>query len=115
MKLNHVALTVNDRETSAAFYRKHFGFNERVHDDAHLLILTSKYGGLMALSEGEVPAQLPRTTHFGFEAKRAADVHKMRAAFHNAGVKEAEWQDSGPTRVQVFDPDGYRVEVYGWD
>jgi catechol 2,3-dioxygenase-like lactoylglutathione lyase family enzyme len=37
--LNHVALTVSDREASAAFYARHFGLTERVHDDEHLLIL----------------------------------------------------------------------------
>jgi catechol 2,3-dioxygenase-like lactoylglutathione lyase family enzyme len=115
LKLNHVALTVADREKSAAFYGKFFGLTERVHDDEHLLILGSKSGGLLALCQGQVPLQPPRTTHFGFEAKRARDVGEMREAFRKSGVKEAEWQDSGPVRVQVFDPDGYRVEVYGWD
>lgn len=115
MKLNHVALTVADREKSATFYGKFFGLTERVHDDEHLLILASKSGGLLALSQGQVPLPPQRTTHFGFEVKRAKDVRDMREAFRKSGVKEAEWQDSGPVRVQVFDPDGYRVEVYGWD
>ena len=39
VQLNHVALTVGDRERSAAFYGEHFGLTERVHDDEHLLIL----------------------------------------------------------------------------
>ena len=30
MPLNHVALTVSDRETSAAFYGRHFGLTERI-------------------------------------------------------------------------------------
>jgi catechol 2,3-dioxygenase-like lactoylglutathione lyase family enzyme len=115
LKLNHVALTVSDREKSAAFYGKFFGLTERVHDDEHLLILGSKSGGLLALSQGQVPPQPPRTTHFGFEAERVRDVHDMREAFRKSAVEEAEWQDSGPVRVQVFDPDGYLVEVYGWD
>lgn len=115
MKLNHVALTVADREKSAAFYAKFFGLKDRVHDDEHLLILSSKSGGLLALSQGRVPKPAPATTHFGFQAKSAEDVRSMRETFRKSGVKEAEWQESGPVRVQVFDPDGYRVEVYGWD
>ena len=67
MPLNHVALTVADRDRSAAFYAEHFGVAERVHDDAHLLILGSPDGSLLALSEGEVPRGLPRTNHFGFQ------------------------------------------------
>ncbi|MDQ6751557.1 MAG: hypothetical protein M3Z33_12510 [Actinomycetota bacterium] len=35
MPLNHVALTVNGRERSAAFYGKRFGLTARVHDDGH--------------------------------------------------------------------------------
>jgi catechol 2,3-dioxygenase-like lactoylglutathione lyase family enzyme len=114
MKLNHIALTVANRARSAAFYGKFFGLTERVHDDEHLLILTSKHGALLALSEGKVPAMPPRTTHFGFEAGSSADVIKTRDVFAREGVIEAEWQASNPTRLQVFDPDGYRVEVYGW-
>jgi len=60
MPLNHVALTVGDRERSAAFYAEHFGLTERVHDDPHLLILGTPDGSLLALSEGEVPRELPR-------------------------------------------------------
>lgn len=33
--LNHVALTVSDRERSAAFYGEHFGLTTRLHDDEH--------------------------------------------------------------------------------
>jgi catechol 2,3-dioxygenase-like lactoylglutathione lyase family enzyme len=114
-KLNHVALTVKDREVSATFYAKFFGLAERVHDDDHLLILSSPAGGLLALSEGTVPSPPPRTTHFGFEGTSVSAVRELRKRFQAAKVQEAEWQASGPTRVQVFDPDGYRVEIYAWD
>jgi catechol 2,3-dioxygenase-like lactoylglutathione lyase family enzyme len=33
MPLDHVALTVRDRERSAAFYAEHFGLTERLHAD----------------------------------------------------------------------------------
>jgi catechol 2,3-dioxygenase-like lactoylglutathione lyase family enzyme len=46
MPLNHVALTVSDRERSAEFYGNHFGVTRRVHDDEHLLILGSADGSL---------------------------------------------------------------------
>ncbi len=114
MRLNHVALTVADRDASAMFYGRFFGLTERVHDDAHLLILTGPAGGLLALSEGAVPASPPRTTHFGFEAPSADAVRDARARLAEGGIPEAEWQPEGPTRVQVLDPDGYRVDLYGW-
>jgi catechol 2,3-dioxygenase-like lactoylglutathione lyase family enzyme len=124
MPLNHVALTVADRERSAAFYAEHFGLSERVHEDEHLLILGEPGGGspsgppgggsLLALNVGDPAASaLPRTNHFGFQVTDGDEVRAARDRFQAAGVTEAEWQDShGFVRVQVFDPDGYRVELY---
>ena len=117
MRLDHVALTVDDRERSAAFYGRHFGLTQRVHDDAHLLILGSPDdGGLLALREGAVPDELPRSNHFGFRAAGAAEIRAARERLRAAGVPETEWQDDGGmARVQVADPDGYRVELYAFE
>jgi catechol 2,3-dioxygenase-like lactoylglutathione lyase family enzyme len=114
--LNHVSLTVSDRPRSAAFYGEHFGLTERVHEDEHLLILRSEDGSEVALSDAEqVPAELPRTNHFGFRLEDEAGVRSARERFRAAGVPEVEWQDDGRfVRVQVTDPDGYRVEVYAY-
>lgn len=113
MRLNHLALTVADRERSAAFYGRHFGLVERVHEDDHLLILADGAGSLVALSEGEAPEGLPRTNHFGFQVEEPGEVHELRERFRAAGLDEAEWQDDGDfVRVQVLDPDGYRVEAF---
>jgi catechol 2,3-dioxygenase-like lactoylglutathione lyase family enzyme len=112
--LNHVALTVSDRRRSAAFYGEHFGMTERVHEDETLLILGSADGSLLALSEGAPPAAaLPRTNHFGFRVASGDEVRAARERFRAAGIEETEWQDSeGFVRVQVADPDGYRVEFF---
>jgi catechol 2,3-dioxygenase-like lactoylglutathione lyase family enzyme len=113
--LNHVALTVSDRERSATFYGEHFGLVERVHEDEHLLILGSPDGSLLALSEGAPPSALPRTNHFGFQVATGDDVRAARARLRQAGVPETEWQeDGGFVRVQVADPDGYRVELFAY-
>ncbi len=112
MRLNHIALTVRDRARSAAFYGEHFGLTDRVHDDDHLLILGSADGSLLALSEGGPPADLGRV-HFGFQVSGGDDVRAARERLRAAGIRETEWQDDGGfVRVQVADPDGYRVELY---
>ncbi len=112
MVLNHVALTVADRARSADFYAEHFGMTERVHDDDHLLILSSSEGGLLAL--GDPPADLSKV-HFGFQASGADEVHAARERLRAAGVEETEWQDDGTfVRVQVIDPEGYRVDLYAY-
>lgn len=113
MALNHVALTVSDRERSAGFYAEHFGLVDRVHDDEHLLILSDGEGSLLALWEGPVPAAaLPHTNHFGFQLAAPDEVRAARERLRAAGVPETEYQDDGMVRVQVADPDGYRVEMY---
>lgn len=112
--LNHIAITVSDRERSAAFYAEHFGLDRRVHDDEHLLILKDDHGGLLALTEGDVPADLPKTNHFGSQLSSTEAVSIARRRFSEAGIEELEWQDDGPTRIQVADPDGYRVELYAY-
>jgi catechol 2,3-dioxygenase-like lactoylglutathione lyase family enzyme len=116
MPLNHVALTVADRERSAAFYGRHFGLTRRVHDDERFVLLGSEEGtSLLALSDGTPPVDLPRTNHFGFQVDDPAEVRAARERFREAGVPETEWQDDGVfVRVQVADPDGYRVEVYAY-
>jgi len=115
MALNHVALTVRDRERSAAFYAEHFGLTTRIHDDEHLLILGDADGSLLALSEGAPATGLPRTNHFGFQLADGDEVRAARERFRAAAVTETEWQDDGRfVRVQVEDPDGYRVELYAY-
>jgi catechol 2,3-dioxygenase-like lactoylglutathione lyase family enzyme len=112
--LNHVALTVEDRERSAAFYGEHFGLTRRVHEDEHLLIVGSEDGSLLALSVGAAP-ELRRTNHFGFQLASGDEVRAARERLRAAGVTETEWQDDGTfVRVQVADPDGYRVELYAY-
>jgi catechol 2,3-dioxygenase-like lactoylglutathione lyase family enzyme len=111
--LNHVALTVADRERAATFYGAHFGLTSRVHEDEHLLILGAADGSLLALSAGAAPRGLPRTNHFGFQAPDGEVVRRARERLRRAGVQETEWQDDGRfVRVQVADPDGYRVELF---
>jgi len=114
MRLNHVALTVGDRERSAAFYGAYFELTVRVHEDEHLLILGSDEGSLLALTAGApVAAELARTNHFGFQAEDGDDVRAARERLRSDDVTESEWQDDGSfVRVQVVDPDGYRVELY---
>lgn len=116
MPLNHVSLTVSDRERSAAFYGEHFGMTERIHEDETLLILESDDGSVLALSQGKpVAAGLPRTNHFGFRLAEGAAVRAARERFRADAVTETEWQDDGRfVRVQVADPDGYRVEFYAY-
>jgi catechol 2,3-dioxygenase-like lactoylglutathione lyase family enzyme len=114
MRLNHVALTVTDRERSAAFYGEHFGLATRLHDDEHLLILGSGTGAVLALSQGE-PPDLPRTNHFGFQLATGDEVRAARDRLRSAGVAQAEWQDEGGmVRVQIHYPDGYRVDLFAF-
>jgi catechol 2,3-dioxygenase-like lactoylglutathione lyase family enzyme len=114
MALNHVELTVRDRRRSGAFYAEHFGLTRTLHDDEGRLILGSDDGSVLALVTGEAPDQ-PSFNHFGFQLADGDAVRAARERFRAAGPEETEWQDDGKfVRVQVADPDGYRVEVYAF-
>lgn len=111
MALDRVALQVRDRERSAAFYGSRFGLTERVHDDDDILILSDEDGSLLALFERLRPDPSGEHFHIGVRLARAADVDAARERFRAAGVPEHEWQEAWPTRVEVLDADGNRVEL----
>ena len=117
MQLNHVALTVSNRAASAAFYREAFGLTEPIVDDDHMLILAdTDRRSILAMWEGDsLAGALPRTNHFGFQADSPDEVYAARERFRHSGLTESEWQDDpGMVRVQLLDPDGYRVELYAF-
>ena len=115
MPLNHVSLAVSDRRRSADFYGRYFGLTRRLHDDEHLLILSDDAGSVLALSTAAAPARLPPEHHFGFQLADGEQVRAARERFKADGVEETDWQDDGTfVRVQVADPDGYRVELYSF-
>ena len=97
MPLDHVALTVSDRERSAAFYGEHFGLTERVHDDEQLLILGDGQGSLLALSRGAPPpVELLRTQPLRLPAADRETVLAARERFRSGGASTGAWsaQDS---------------------
>ena len=113
MRLDHVALTVADRERSATFYARHLGFGTVVHEDEHLLILADASGGLLALSTGDGAGAAAHEP-----LRRAGALGAMPSApLASASRPPACPRRNGRTtarfvRVQVLDPDGYRVDVY---
>jgi hypothetical protein len=61
-------------------------------------------------TSGSVTAVLDR-----FQLAGGGEVRAARERFRAAGVEETEWQDDGRfVRVQVADPDGYRVDLYAF-
>ena len=74
-----------------------------------------KSNGAGEMSSYSLRPRLPRTNHFGFQAATTNEVREARERLRAAGVEEVEWQDDDVTvRVQVLDPDGYRVELYAF-
>ena len=52
---------------------------------------------------------------FGFQVAGPNEVRRARERLRAAGVTETEWQEDGNfVRVQVADPDGYRVELFAF-
>ena len=111
MGLDHVALTVADRERSAVFYGEHFGLTERVHDDAHRLILGD---ATARCSPSRRASRRPAAqNHFGFRLDGAAACAPRASACARPPCPRRSGRTTGDfVRVQVADPDGYLVDLY---
>jgi catechol 2,3-dioxygenase-like lactoylglutathione lyase family enzyme len=113
MRLNHVSIAVSDLERSAVFYGEHLGLDRRIHEESGFLMLADENGSLLALTSGETQ---PNTTsfHFGFELADRGEVASARERLRAAGVDVHEWDDRGHwARLQIADPDGYRIDLFG--
>ncbi|MEX0800537.1 MAG: VOC family protein [Dehalococcoidia bacterium] len=113
-RLNHLALTVADRERSRRFYMETLGLQGNVRDVGVGLLLTTADGFVLALFDGE-PPQGREDIHFGFALNTSDEVRSFRERLLAEGVSEVSWGDS-PIFVsfKFLDPDGYVVEAF-WE
>jgi catechol 2,3-dioxygenase-like lactoylglutathione lyase family enzyme len=114
MTLNHLALTVADRERSRRFYMETLGLTGHVRDVGVGLLLTTGDGFVLALFDGEPPPGRD-DIDFGFALDTPEEVRSFRERLLAAGVTEDTWVDSQVfVSFKFLDPDGYVVEAF-WE
>jgi catechol 2,3-dioxygenase-like lactoylglutathione lyase family enzyme len=118
--LDHLILTVNDREASVRFYTEVMGFGDEGEDGPFSVIRVSPDTTLQLAPWGTEGgdhlafALSPEEFGAAFERVKAAGL-PYGDSFHSVGNMEGPGEEAGarglgPT-VYVFDPNGHLVEL----
>ena len=114
-ELDHIAITVQDVESSATWYQDVLGL-ERRHEDSwgdYPVFVCAGASGLALFPKDatvEQPATGHNMRHFAFRANRV-NFEKARKELQERGI-EFEFQDHKIAHSIYFrDPDGYKVEI----
>lgn len=115
---NHVAIHVQDLETSARFYTDVLGL-ERMDTQPSPTIIWLETGGfeLHLIGGRTQPVQVPREVHLAFRVSDlqpvTARLDANRIAWGNFGgeAKAVSKRVDGVLQIYLRDPDGYWIEL----
>jgi catechol 2,3-dioxygenase-like lactoylglutathione lyase family enzyme len=116
--IDHVALTVHDRERSAAWYRDMLGLERRYEDawgDEPLVMCAATTCVALFPAEDKRPAPVPghdtiAMRHLAFRLSRE-DFERAHTELADRGLAP-EYKDHGIAwSIYVHDPDGHLVEL----
>jgi catechol 2,3-dioxygenase-like lactoylglutathione lyase family enzyme len=117
VRVDHLAISVNDQERSQRFYETYFGFGARParrYEDG-VLMLYNTAGFALALGPGVEKPPRPQWIHFGVALPDAGAVRSLRDRLVGDGIELVEeWDEPGYVSVKCRDPDGYIVEA-AWE
>lgn len=113
-----ISLRVRDAAASSAFYRRVFDCTERTSDSRYLRQLAlpqndSSSPAFIELREGRPLGAIPAIDHFSIEVMNEEAVKTIyeRALREDVRVLPLR-QRAGSHRCMIFDPDGYKIEVF---
>ena len=116
MRLNPLALAVQDRERSIALYARYFRFDPasaRTYPDG-VVIVRDPDGFAPALGVDETAPPRSRFPHFGFDVA-PEEARELLARMIAEGVELVEHEDTETyVGFKCLDPDGHVVEV-SWE
>jgi catechol 2,3-dioxygenase-like lactoylglutathione lyase family enzyme len=121
VRLSRIRLRVRDARRSAVFYGELFGFREARAEAngrprGQLLLRRSPAAGLpeLLLSEGIGPGEyVAGMEQLGFEVASTEDVAGVYAEASRRGYSATQPRFyDGHWQTFLFDPDGYKVEVF---
>jgi catechol 2,3-dioxygenase-like lactoylglutathione lyase family enzyme len=123
-RLSRVRLRVRDTQRSAAFYRDLFGLAESAGaangDRTETLLMRGPRGAELpelVLAEGIPPGEyVAGLEHVCFEVSSAEDVTDIYDKATGKGYQATQPRHhGGHWQTFIFDPDGYKVEVFTRD
>ncbi|WP_342432442.1 VOC family protein [Neobacillus sp. FSL H8-0543] len=100
MRFHHLAIEVNDLETSSAFYQDYLGLQEErrmIFDDEELIFLVRNDFRLELIFSGPQQQSTPQAVHLCFEVDRIGDIvnrfaKRGRAPLEGPYVLENGWK-----------------------
>jgi catechol 2,3-dioxygenase-like lactoylglutathione lyase family enzyme len=106
-RIRHIAINVQDREKTAAYYKKVFGMEEKHRGENGTIYLSDGFVDVALISTPRHPWGI---NHFGFKVDSVKDVEKTAdttAESNTFGAIAESW---------IKDPEGNRVDVseHGW-
>jgi catechol 2,3-dioxygenase-like lactoylglutathione lyase family enzyme len=131
-KIKHIALTTQDPDKTAAFYKEAFGLKEIRRSPNGAVFLTDGYINLAILNwktekDADVGVNGPNYSgihHFGFEVDDLEEASEKIEKVHGQRLSQKDGLDTamaprGPRNVEVkwAGPDGVVLDVShtGWD
>jgi catechol 2,3-dioxygenase-like lactoylglutathione lyase family enzyme len=106
-RIRHIAINVQDREKTAAYYKKVFGMEEKHRGENGTIYLSDGFVDVALISTPRHPWGI---NHFGFKVDSVDSVVKTAettAESNTFGAIAESW---------IKDPEGNRVDVseHGW-
>ncbi|HEY6197976.1 MAG TPA: VOC family protein [Candidatus Binatia bacterium] len=106
-RIRHIAINVQDREKTAAYYKKVFGMEEKHRGENGTIYLSDGFVDVALISTPRHPWGI---NHFGFkvdDVKTVEQVAETTAESNTFGAIAESW---------IKDPEGNRVDVseHGW-
>jgi catechol 2,3-dioxygenase-like lactoylglutathione lyase family enzyme len=106
-RIRHIAINVQDREKTAAYYKKVFGMEEKQRGENGTIYLSDGFVDVALISTPRHPWGI---NHFGFKVdsvKAVEQVADTTAESNTFGAIAESW---------IKDPEGNRVDVseHGW-
>ncbi len=113
--LTHLAIAVNNLETTLKFYREVFEMQVMYHENKMLQLTTPGCHDILVFEEKkDNPERQSGIDHFGFRLREPSGIMEMRERVIEAGgiiENEGEFVPGSPF-IYFRDPDGYLIEVW---
>jgi catechol-2,3-dioxygenase len=116
--LTHVAMAVQDVETTLRFYTQGFGMEVMYHEKKMIQLTTPGCHDILVFEEKDEGRNLAGKSagiaHIGFRLKQPADVEEIYTRIVEAGSEIIDKGEFVPGSPYIFfkDPDGYVIEVW---
>ncbi len=112
-RIDTVCLTVSNAEKASNWYQEVLGLTESFIGDDYRILRIGNSGVPLTLEEGAVNSSQIQTAYPIFYSDNMAEMYTI---LKEQNVKVSEIQNDGVNKfLDLYDPDGNRVQVCYWE